>query len=111
MGLLLLPIFLGCILTILPGCSRISGQTQSQVGTVIASHDFNDGTIGQFFTYSSPGPGGELDFPDDPTGSGRGKVARMRYQHFTSPDRNIALQYIHPVTTIYFKGEFYLATS
>jgi hypothetical protein len=40
----------------------------------MASSDFNDGTYGPF-----TGTQSFIDFPDDPTGSGHGKVARILY--------------------------------
>lgn len=78
----------------------------------LASWDFNDGTLGPIYTnpYAGQTPG-NLDFIDDPTGSGRGKVARFEYVHVTSPDKNRALSYVHTIgygQTLYFAGDLYL---
>jgi hypothetical protein len=81
----------------------------------LAYSDFTDGTLGPYTDSQPPVPGTEVDVVDDPTGSGRGKVARLHYHHFSSPDRNIALEYDHaiapPTRTVYFAGEFYLDTA
>jgi hypothetical protein len=71
-----------------------------------ASHDFNDSTIGPYNNQA----GLELDFPSDPTGSGRGNVARFRYQGGNG-DVNRSAEFRYPRRwgqPIYFKGEFYL---
>lgn len=54
---------------------------------VIAQHDFDDGTLGPFTSLPSP----DLDLPDDPTASGRGRVVRFRYQRLPSeaPGHNV----------------------
>jgi Big-like domain-containing protein len=72
-------------------------------------HDFNDGTIGP---YVNP-TGLDLDFPLDPTGSGRGRVARFHYKGgFGDTGRELewtfARRWAQPV---YFKGQFYVAVS
>ena len=80
----------------------------------LAFHDFNDGTTGPYAHTA------DVDFPDDPTGSGRGKVARMFYnpvgsgglpQHPVSNDENVAYVSAHHYRygeTIWFRGEVYL---
>jgi hypothetical protein len=82
----------------------------------LAFHDFNDLTIGPYYVDSQPPvPGTEVDFVNDPTGSGRGGVARLHYHHYTSPDRNISLEFNHaiapPTPTVYFGGDVYIAAS
>lgn len=90
---------------------RVAGLSGRVDLTVIAgldqaSHDFNDGTIGPYNNLA----GTDLDFLPDPTGSGRGSVARLHYQA-GSGDANRALEFRYPRRwgqPIYFKGEFYL---
>ncbi len=86
-------------------------------GTVLVAHDFNDGTLGTFGTWAVPKE--KVDVIDDPTGSGKGKVARLRYM-LDGAERPDCIQYscddntslVAPLAqhwgeTVYFKGEFY----
>jgi len=78
------------------------------------SHDFEDGTLGGY--YNPWGTG--IDVVDDPTGGGRGKVARIRYyaDGVTQYDDNRAL---FPKTafalglgdSLWFRGDFYLPST
>ncbi|HEV2146410.1 MAG TPA: Ig-like domain-containing protein [Longimicrobiaceae bacterium] len=54
-------------------------------GTLISGHDFNDGTWGPF---PRPRRGNPADYSivNDPTGSGRGKVARLHYHRDAASD-------------------------
>jgi hypothetical protein len=81
----------------------------------LAFHNFNDLTIGPYYGESQPGvPGTEIDFVADPTGSGRGGVARLHYHHYTSPDRNVSIVFDHaiapPTPTVFFGGDVYIDT-
>ncbi len=72
----------------------------------LASHNFNDGTLGAFSNPSKL----DLDFPSDPTSSGRGKVARFHYKG-SYGDQNRSLEFTHARRwgePIYFRGEFFL---
>lgn len=73
---------------------------------ILATHNFNDGTFGPYTLSFNQ----DIDIVDDPTGSGRGKVARMHYKG-VDQDRNRALVYTK-VTAIgqdmFFKGDFYI---
>jgi hypothetical protein len=79
---------------------------------VLASHDFNDGTRGSFNISSAA----KVDFPDDPTGMGHGKVARIRYSPIDAnrSDDEYGSYRTHDTgkvrygRTIWFKGDFYL---
>jgi hypothetical protein len=88
---------------------RVSGSTDRvQLAVVVpsdlAAHGFNNGTIGPYIN-----PWGiDLDFPADPTGSGRGNVARFHYKG-TNQDQNRALAFTYARRwgqPMYFKGEF-----
>lgn len=76
---------------------------------ILARHDFDDGTLGPFTD-----PWGEdLDVVEDPTGSGRGKVVRVRYAD-SSGDRNRGFFYTMPDgigmgDSIFFRGDVFLA--
>ena len=75
-------------------------------GPDAASHDFNDGTLGAYINRAAT----DLDFPFDPTGAGRGKVARFHYQG-SNGDVNRSLEFRHVrryTEPIYFKGDFYI---
>jgi hypothetical protein len=83
------------------------------------SHDFNDGTMGPFVNVWEDGG---IDFPNDPTGSGRGKVARMHYSLQqgnpgvqSSDDTDIAYNRsgsrVRYNETIWMRGEVYLPYS
>ena len=74
-------------------------------------HDFSDGTLGPY------GSTTDVTFPDDPTGSGRGKVARMYYNpaqglQQSSNDEGLAYDAganrLRYGATIWMKGEFYI---
>lgn len=104
--------------------ASLSGIAASDTLTVVgppnlAFSDFNSGALlnssstPYFYAY----PPADLDFPDDPTGSGRGKVARLHYVRAstsTPADVNRSLTYVHKVgwgETMYFKGDFYCPIS
>lgn len=92
------------------------------VDTLVYEHNFNDGTIGVFTQWGgyTPQP---VTVIDDPTGSGRGKVAKIVYERDPagggSRDVNGGL-YVHPNPVgghpegvgfgdrIYFQGDFYI---
>ena len=75
----------------------------------IASHDFEDGTVGPFTdNYGSP----LITVINDPTGGGMGKVCKLLY-HVEGPgnnDSNTSLDYtLNPATRtdVYYRGYFY----
>ncbi len=75
-------------------------------GPDAASHDFNDGTLGAYINRAAT----DLDFLFDPTGAGRGKVARFHYEG-SNGDINRSLEFRHVRRygePIYFKGDFYI---
>jgi hypothetical protein len=77
---------------------------------VLATSDFNDGTFGPYTINEGP-PGGQVDVVADPTGAGKGKVARFHYPKVVSDDVNRSLEYHHSNSygqTLYFRGEFYI---
>jgi hypothetical protein len=80
---------------------------------VTAGHDFEDGTFGPF-TNPWESIGDTIRVVDDPTGSGRGKVARIHYRNDPSVgfyDHNLALMYKRPVKlgeSIDFEGDVHL---
>jgi hypothetical protein len=106
--------------TIEAAVSGISGSASLAVagapatGT-LAFHDFNDGTRGPFVISSAS----NVDFPDDPTGTGHGKVARILFAP-TEANRSNE-QYLSYIThdnarirygrTIWFKGDVYLPSN
>jgi hypothetical protein len=104
--------------TIQADASGMTGVTTlivvDQSVSVLISHNFDDGTIGLFH-----GTTGSIDFPDDPTGSGRGKVARILYA--PTLDNRSADKFLNYRTydagkirygrTIWFRGDFYLPTN
>jgi hypothetical protein len=72
----------------------------------LASANFDAGTWGQYVHFEPT----DEDIVNDPTGSGRGKVARFHYAG-TNQDRNRFLQYTHALkwgSPMFFRGEFYL---
>jgi hypothetical protein len=88
--------------------ATISGTPGSTSLAVVdlASHNFEDGTWGPYVHFEPT----DEDIVNDPTGAGRGKVARFHYAG-TSQDRNRFLQYSHalkPGAPMFFRGEFYL---
>ncbi|MDP9201665.1 MAG: hypothetical protein M3P26_07000 [Gemmatimonadota bacterium] len=80
----------------------------------LAFHDFNDGTRGPYHGNDS-----NLSYPDDPTGTGHGKVARIYYAPTSanrSDDEHINwfagdAGKIRYGRTIWFKGEVYFPTN
>lgn len=77
----------------------------------LASHDFNNGAIGP---YLNPW-GDRLDFPDDPTASGRGKVARLTYSPSSGQSMERGLRFtgtgpgrLRYNQTIWFRGRLYI---
>ncbi|MDQ6770302.1 MAG: Ig-like domain-containing protein [Gemmatimonadota bacterium] len=79
--------------------------------SVLAFYDFNDGKPGPFNDWASPA----VDYPADPTGSGRGKVVRILYTGYkadpASSDHNMEFDTIHHYRygeTLWFKGDVYM---
>lgn len=75
----------------------------------LASNNFDNGSLGP---YTNPW-GVDLDFPNDPTNSGRGKVARFRYKGDIG-DQNRAVEFTHRRgfgEPMYFRGEFNIPVS
>src|SRR6202022_790561 len=78
----------------------------------LAFHNFDDGKSGPSFNdWASPA----VDYPVDPTGSGRGRVVRILYTGYkadpASSDQNMEFDTIHHYRygeTIWFKGDVYL---
>ena len=116
----------GAVTAVAAGSTVIQGKIAGKTGVApltvvgppnLAFHDFNDGTRGPFSSFATATQ--QPDFPDDPTGSGRGKVARIYYAP-TLANRS-AEGYVnwraHDVgkirygRTIWFKGEFFLPTN
>jgi len=84
----------------------------SAADSLLASQNFDGGSVSPYYNFWDPAVGGngDVDVVDDPTGAGKGKVARMHYVG-TNQDRNRHLQFAHRIgfgTTIYSRGEFYL---
>ncbi len=80
-------------------------------GPVLARSDFDDGRLGPFANAWAA----DLDFPDDPTGSGRGRVARLTYHPRSGGSMERAVSYVHPTRlrygeTIWMRGDVYLPT-
>jgi uncharacterized protein YjdB len=78
----------------------------------LASQNFDGGSYSPYVNFWDPvnGGNGDVDLVDDPSGAGKGKVARMHYAG-TNQDRNRFLEYDHGLTwghTIFFRGEFYV---
>lgn len=108
----------GAVTAIQPGEAVIEGTVSGSTGRVeltivadpdLATSNFNDGTLGPFINPSKL----DLDFPADPTGSGRGNVARFHYKG-SYGDQNRALEFTYPrrwAEPIYFRGEFYMPLS
>jgi hypothetical protein len=80
-------------------------------GAVLAFHDFDDGTLGP---YTNPWASG-IDFPTDPTGSGRGNVARLRFAPSSGGSMERAVTYngspLRYGATMWMKGDVYLPSS
>lgn len=109
--------FSGAVTAVSSGEAIIEGSVGGSTGRVklkvfdsdLASHNFDNGTIGPF---TNPW-GVDLDFPTDPTGSGRGKVARFHY-FGSNGDQNRALDFSLARRwgqPIYFRGEFNIPVS
>ena len=108
----------GEVMAVSSGTAIIEARVLEMIGldtlTVVVPpnlsfHDFNDGTRGPYAHTA------DVDFPDDPTGSGRGKVARMFYNPTQSPLQSSNDEYIvydagathlRYGATIWMKGEF-----
>ena len=117
----------GTVTAVGPGSATIQGTVSGKAGTaslsvvqvpgsrVIAFHDFNDGTPGPF-NYSGTDVT-SIDYPADPTNSGRGKVNRIRYHPsngLSSNDINMELGSTHRYRygeTIWFKGDLYIPST
>jgi len=118
---------IGTVTAVGPGSATIQGTVSGKAGTaslsvvqvpgskVIAFHDFNDGTSGPF-NYSGTDVAA-IDYPADPTNSGRGKVNRIRYHPsdgLSSNDINMELNTAHHYRygeTIWFKGDLYIPST
>lgn len=99
----------------------ISGTTGLDTMVVVVppnirSHNFNDGTLGALVNPWDVG----VDFPDDPTRSGHGKVARILYDPAqavaqSSEERGFGYQsgadHVRYGRTIWFRGEVYLPSA
>jgi Bacterial Ig-like domain (group 2) len=83
--------------------------------SLIASHDFNDGTAGPFSYLGTDVAA--IDYPADPTNLGHGKVNRIRYHPsngLSSNDINMELNTAHHYRygeTIWFKGDLYIPST
>jgi hypothetical protein len=116
----------GAVTAVGAGSATIQGTVSGMAGsasltvvqvpastTVLAFHDFNDGKPGPFNDWASPA----IDYPADPTGSGRGKVNRIRYHPadgLSSNDINMELNTTHHYRygeTIWFKGDLYIPST
>ncbi|HEX2693791.1 MAG TPA: Ig-like domain-containing protein, partial [Gemmatimonadaceae bacterium] len=90
--------------------ATVAGLSASTDLTIVsgppeAFHNFDDGTLGAFINRADS----DLDFVDDPTGAGRGKVARFHYQGTLDINRSLEFRYVRRYgEPIYFKGDFYL---
>jgi hypothetical protein len=95
-----------------PGSTAPDSTTAGS--TLLASHDFEDGTSGPFNDFGVAA----IDYPNDPTGSGRGKVARILYSGWAgdpaSNDENLEFNTKHHYRygeTIWFKGDVYFPST
>ncbi len=74
----------------------------------IVSADFDNGTPGPFSVI------GQASFPDDPSGTGHGRVAQLRYADTTFPVEIRSALVYHPKpgmglgSTLFFSGDLYL---
>jgi hypothetical protein len=78
----------------------------------LASQNFDGGSYAPYYNYWDPAVGGngDVDVVGDPTGAGKGKVARMHY-YGSNGDRNRHLLFQDHIDfgmTRYMRGEFYL---
>lgn len=96
------------VVTIEGKVADLTARTELTIvtGPNAASHDFNDGTLGAYINRAST----DLDFPLDPTGAGRGNVARFHYQGSNGDiNRSLEFRYVRRYgQPIYFKGDFYI---
>ena len=102
-------LLLACVLVALPSPSGLATMAVA-AATHIRSHNFNDGTLGPYINPWSTG----IDFPNDPTRTGHGKVARILYnptkqRHQSSQDRGFGFESrIRYRETIWMRGQVYL---
>jgi hypothetical protein len=104
-------LLLAYLLAALPGPSGLATIVHA-APSHIRSHNFNDGTLGPYINPWETG----VDFPNDPTRSGHGKVARILYNptqdtHQTSQDRGFGFNSRPPIRygeTIWMRGQVYL---
>jgi hypothetical protein len=97
----------GKIQVVLPPAAAPAAPPQEGAPADLASNDFDNGSLGPF---TNPWLV-DLDFPADPTGSGRGKVARFHYKGDIG-DQNRAMLFAHKRgfgQPMYFRGEFNIA--
>jgi len=117
----------GTVTAVAAGSATIQGTVSGKTGsvslsvvtvpgpTVIAFHDFNDGTPRPFRYLGSDVT--SIDYPADPTNSGHGKVNRIRYHPsngLSSNDINMELNTAHHYRygeTIWFKGDLYIPST
>lgn len=101
---------LAYVLVTLPGCSSADSQPTGPRGN-LAFNDFSNGTLGPYVSTA------DVSFPNDPTASGRGRVARMYYnptQGSLQSSNDEGVVYDAGATrlrygeTIWMKGEFYI---
>jgi hypothetical protein len=113
----------GQVTAVAPGSALVQATISGKVGTapvtiisssVLASHNFDDGTLGP---YVDPWHSPNLDIVPDPTGAGKGKVARMFYNPPSGGSQEHALAYgsngsdkLRYGRTIWFRGDVYLAS-
>ena len=94
-----------------PTDSVAAGRVQTAVVAPpdLASNDFDKGSLkGRLGRFINPWKK-DLDFPVDPTGSGRGRIARFHYVG-KNGDQNRAFEFTYRRgwgEPIYFKGDFY----
>lgn len=109
----------GAVTAISSGEAVIEGKVSQSTGRVklvitdssfrLATNNFNNGELAP---YTNPWGIG-LDFPEDPTASGRGTVARFRYTGGNG-DQNRAMEFTYKRgwgEPMHFKGEFNLPVS
>ena len=109
----------GDVKAVRPGAAQIQGTMAGTIGAasvtvLVAGHNFDDGTLGPY-TYPYTQSPNDLDFPDDPTASGRGRVARLHYARTSgSADVNRSFDFTYKRglgQDMFFRGEFYCAVS
>jgi hypothetical protein len=120
----------GVVTGVAAGTASITATVGGVIGTttvtvaapgagVLASVDFNDGSFGSL-VYPWTDPIDDI-FPrfrvvDDPTGSGRGKVARITYRGNSGSTTDRALEYFTPTRlrygkTLWFRGDLYIPST